>query len=268
MKKEENNLFLGCIADDFTGASDAASFLVKGGLKTVLINGIPEDNLIIDSNCSAIDIALKTRTQNKKEAVEDTKKAAQWLKDRGVKQLFIKYCSTFDSTREGNIGPIVDSILETYKAKYTILCPALPINKRTVKDGYLYVDGIPLNESSMKNHALAPMWESDIAKLMEPQGKYKSLKINYETFEKSKEEILAIINEFGKDKEHFYVIPDLIKEEDAKKIVETFGDLEVLTGGSGLMTELGYKYSSNLEEIQYVASKTKGNGLLKLYKVL
>jgi uncharacterized protein YgbK (DUF1537 family) len=257
-----SKLIFGCIADDFTGASDAASFLVKGGFKTVLINGVPGHDLNV-GDCDAVVIALKTRTQETKQAVEDSLQAVEWLKQKGIQQLFVKYCSTFDSTKHGNIGPIVDKVLEECDEKYTILCPALPVNKRTVKDGRLYVDGVPLDESHMKNHPLTPMWDSDIAKLMEPQGKYDCFKVNYEMMKKTKQEILYAIDEFGKGKQHFYVIPDFIQDEDAEKIVDVFGSLPVLTGGSGLMEEIGKKYhAKRLPETNPVLSGTDGPALV------
>ncbi|ADK82376.1 3-oxo-tetronate kinase [Sediminispirochaeta smaragdinae] len=240
-----NQLYIGCIADDFTGASDAASFLTQGGLKTLLLNGVPEDDRNIDDDFTAIVIALKTRTQEVKKAVYDTNKAFEWLRKRKAVQIFLKYCSTFDSTRHGNIGPIVDNVLNKTGSKYTILCPAVPINKRIVRNGCLYVDGVPLNESSMKHHPLTPMWDSDIANLMKPQGKYECLKLDQYLMKKPKEEILSLIHRFGSDKEHFYVIPDFVYDEDAKKIVDVFGDLVLLTGGSGLMTELAKRYSNS-----------------------
>ena len=124
-----DNLILGCVADDFTGASDAASFLMSKGLKTILFNGKPTGDI---PKCQAVVIALKSRTQETKSAVADTIEAFQWLKEHGAQHLYFKYCSTFDSTKEGNIGPVVDAMLETFDEKYTILCPALPVNKRTV----------------------------------------------------------------------------------------------------------------------------------------
>lgn len=156
--------------------------------------------------------------------------------------MYFKYCSTFDSTKEGNIVPVVDAMLETFGEKYTILCPALPVNKRTVENGILYVDGVPLSETHMKNHPLTPMWESEIAKLMDPQGKYQTLNVNTELLTKSKEEILTIVDEFGKDKEHFYIVPDYVNDENGTKIAEVFGDLTVLTGGSGILAPLALKY--------------------------
>jgi 3-dehydrotetronate 4-kinase len=237
-----SKIILGCVADDFSGASDAASFFVNEGIKTLLFNGIPKDDIKDSSEYIAVVIALKTRTQETSQAVLDTLEAIDWLKKNGANQLFIKYCSTFDSTKTGNIGPIIDSILEKYNIKYTILCPALPVNGRTVVNGHLYVNGVPLNETHMKDHPLTPMWDSDIVKLMEPQGKYPCLKVNYEMLEQSKEDIQKLIEDFGCDKEHFYVIPDYIEEKHSIKITDVFGNLQLLTGGSGLISQLSRKY--------------------------
>ncbi len=178
--------------------------------------------------------------------------AFTWLKEQGAQHLYFKYCSTFDSTKEGNIGPVVDAMLETFGEKYTILCPALPVNKRTVENGILYVDGVPLSETHMKNHPLTPMWESEIAKLMDPQGKYQTLNVNTELLAKSKEEILAVVDEFGKDKEHFYIVPDYVNDENGTKIAEVFGDLTVLTGGSGILAPLAAKYQQKDKEHFYI----------------
>lgn len=256
-----SNILIGCVADDFTGASDAASFLINKGLRTILFNGIPEGDV---PNCNAIVIALKSRTQNTKDAVNDSMKAFKWLKDMGVKHLYFKYCSTFDSTKEGNIGPVTDAVLENFEEKYTILCPALPVNKRTVKNGILYVDGVPLSETHMKNHPLTPMWESEIAKLMEPQGKYKTINLNEEMLKKSKSEILDIINDFGKDKEHFYVVPDYTTDEDGKKIADVFGDIGFLTGGSGILGPIAEKYKESISDSdnKILDTSTEGKGIV------
>ena len=165
----------GCIADDFTGASDAASFLVKGGMRVCLYNGIPDENLQDDAQ--AIVIALKSRTQPTAQAVEDSLAAARYLLAQGVQQIYFKYCSTFDSTPNGNIGPVADALMELVNAPCSILCPALPVNGRTVENGNLMVNGIPLHESHMKNHPLTPMWDCKIKNLMEPQSKYSCINV-------------------------------------------------------------------------------------------
>lgn len=170
-------LLLGCVADDFTGGSDAASHLAAGGLNTILCNGVPAPGFVPPEGCEAVVIALKSRTQETESAVADSMKAARWLAEQGAEQLYVKYCSTFDSRPCGNIGPIVDAILEAFNVPGTVLCPALPSNGRVVRDGILYVNGVPLAESPMKDHPLTPMWESRVAKLMEPQGKYACLEV-------------------------------------------------------------------------------------------
>jgi 3-dehydrotetronate 4-kinase len=219
---------LGCIADDFTGASDMASFLVKGGMKTVLYNEIPNDDKEEATDADAVVIALKTRTEDREKAVNLSLKAVKWLSEQKCQYFYIKYCSTFDSTRKGNIGPICDAVMEYLDVKYTLLCPALPVNGRTVSAGKLYVDRVPLEESSMRNHPLTPMWDSDISKLMKPQSNYPVYKIG-RNLESWKNEKIA---------DHYYLVPDYETEDDCKKIIGRFGNLKLLTGGSGLAVEL------------------------------
>lgn len=255
----KQDILIGCVADDFTGASDAASFLMSKGMKTILFNGKPDGEI---PPCQAVVIALKSRTQETKSAVADSMAAFTWLKEQGAQHLYFKYCSTFDSTKEGNIGPVVDAMLEAFGEKYTILCPALPVNKRTVENGILYVDGVPLSETHMKNHPLTPMWESEIAKLMDPQGKYQTLNVNTELLAKSKEEILAVVDEFGKDKEHFYIVPDYVNDENGTKIAEVFGDLTVLTGGSGILAPLAAKYQQAQTAKDSMENGVDGKGIV------
>ena len=226
---------LGCIADDFTGASDAASFLQKAGLQTILLNGVPEQGLGMNEY-DAIVIALKTRTEPAGEAVEHTMEAVKWLEQHGAAQYYLKYCSTFDSTKEGNIGPVLDAVLEYLEETYTVLCPSLPVNGRTVKDGHLYVNGVPLDESPMKDHPLTPMWDSRIKHLMEAQSKYKCIELNGEQLKE--DNIDAYLLKEKEGQKHFYVIPDYETEEDAKRIVSLFGNKKVLSGGSGILQYL------------------------------
>jgi uncharacterized protein YgbK (DUF1537 family) len=263
METGNRKILLGCVADDFSGASDAASFLVKSGMKTMLFNGTPgNDDRVRD--CSAAVIALKTRSEEPEKAVRETLNAFQWLMQNGAKQFYIKYCSTFDSTPRGNIGPTIDSVLEAYGIQYTVLCPSLPVNHRVVKDGKLIVDGVPLDQSHMKNHPLNPMWDSDLSKLMEPQGKYSCLKLDGKTLRKSVGEIQKFLDQFGKSHSHFYVIPDYETDEDGKRIADVFGNLKLLTGGSGLLEHLGKRFCSQEKTLpsQSFSSKTKGKGLI------
>lgn len=241
---------LGCIADDFTGAGDMASFLAKGGMRTILFNGVPQSDEPQET-ADALVIALKTRTQQTQAAVEVSLRALEYLRERGCTHFYIKYCSTFDSTPEGNIGPICDAAMEALKVRYTLLCPALPVNGRTVRDGKLYVNGVPLHKSPMKDHPLTPMWDCDLKKLMEPQSKYPVYRID-----------LAGEAERCTD-EHFYLVPDCENEADLKAIVDRFGGEILLTGGSGLAVELARRWMAGRE----VGTKTltcaaTGNALL------
>lgn len=206
----------GCIADNFTGASDVASFLVQGGLRTCLFNGIP--SAAPPAEAQALVVSLKTRTMARESAVRQSLHALEWLRAQGCGQFYIKYCSTFDSTPEGNIGPVCDAALEWADAKYTLLCPALPVNGRTVLNGELLVNGVPLAQSPMRNHPLTPMWDSSIARLMTPQSRYPCIRPG----------------EPAPQAEHYYVVPDCACEEDLRQIAAEYGNLPLLTGGSGL----------------------------------
>ena len=233
-------LFLGVVADDFTGASDAASFLVEAGVSTVMFNGVPEKLPELRDDTAAVVVAMKTRTIPAEEAVDEMLAAFRWLKEIGATQLYFKYCATFDSTAKGNIGPVADAVLDAWKLPCTILCPALPVNGRTVRDGKLYVNGIPLSESHMKNHPLTPMTESDVTKLIEMQSKYQAAKISVEEMiEAGAADGNCCGGAAGKVR---YLVPEFYEAGHGDLIAETFGDLPFLTGGSGLCGALGRRY--------------------------
>ncbi len=240
--KGVNLVRFGCIADDFTGGSDIASFFVKGGLSTVLYNGVPKVGEAPQAEVCVI--ALKTRTQDPKDAVKDSLEAISWLKEQGAQQFYIKYCSTFDSTLVGNIGPICDAVMKELEVPYTILCPALPVNGRTVKEGCLYVNGVPLHESPMKDHPLTPMWDCDLVRLMNAQSKFPSVKMSDSL---NKEEVDEFIERMKSKHSQFYIVPDYEKEEDAEKLAQLFGNLKIITGGSGLAYPLAKMSKKNAE---------------------
>lgn len=244
--KENTPLLLGCIADDFTGASDAASFLVNSGIPTILFNGIPEDAAVLQGNAAAV-IALKTRSIPADAAVRDTLAAALFLRQSNVRQLYLKYCSTFDSTRAGNIGPTTDALLEFCGAPYTLLCPSLPVNGRQVRGGHLYVDGAPLHEGHMKNHPLNPMWDSYIPTLMQEQGKYPGLVLGAAALAGPDAQIEAQIRTFSENYPHFYIIPDYETESQGARIIALFGKNPLLTGGSGLLAHLAAQYKTQYD---------------------
>lgn len=226
---------LGCIADDFTGASDAASFLQKAGLSVVLLNGVPELELSMEE-FDAVVIALKTRTEPVRDAVEHSMAAVKWMEACGVSQYYFKYCSTFDSTREGNIGPVLDAALDYFQESYSILCPGLPVNGRKVSNGHLYVNGVPLHESPMKDHPLTPMWDSRIKNLMEEQSQFPCFELDNAALKSAS--IDPLLREWKKKAPHFYIIPDYCNDEDAENICRLFRNCKILSGGSGILGHL------------------------------
>lgn len=225
---------IGCIADDFTGASDWASFFAEKGVKTVLYNGVPKTR---ECTADVAVIALKTRTADLEEALYDTGKGLEWLKVQGTEKYYVKYCSTFDCTKTGNIGPIVDFVMDELGEKATILCPALPVNGRTTKEGKLYVNGQELHKSSMKDHPLTPMWDCRIAELMKEQSRGTVLSLSSELYGDSGQAAAWIEMQENRN-ERVYFVPDFYDASHGARIMELFGHYRLLTGGSGLCTYL------------------------------
>ena len=258
------SLLLGCVADDFTGASDAASFLAESGMQTVLISGIPDEREVLPVHIQAVVIALKTRTMKKEQAVRESMTAFDWLHKRGAEILYFKYCSTFDSTREGNIGPVADALLDTYDVPFTIICPALPVNGRVIHDGKLLVNGIPLHLTHMKDHPLTPMRDSRIKELLEPQSRYQAFNLSIEQMKNHAGEVRRQADELSSEHGHFYFIPDLYEENHARLVVSLFSDLKVWTGGSGLMAALTEKLlaESGIETHADRRDRTTGDAIL------
>src|SRR5690554_7736413 len=168
------SIVLGAIADDFTGATDLANNLVRGGMRCVQMIGIPEGPLSPPEtaaleNADAIVVALKSRSTPASEAVASSLAALDWLQARSSRQIFFKYCSTFDSTDTGNIGPVSDALLEHLGGVMTVMVPALPVNGRTVYQGHLFVGDRLLNDSGMQYHPLTPMTDADLVRVLARQ---------------------------------------------------------------------------------------------------
>lgn len=159
---------LGVIADDFTGATDIASFLAAAGWRVTQVNGVPTQAL--STPADAVVVSLKTRSCPAQEAVSLSLQSACWLREQGCEQLYFKYCSTFDSTAQGNIGPVTDALLAETGQTMAVLCPALPVNGRTVVHGYLFVFDQLLSESSLRHHPVTPMTDANLLRLMDAQS--------------------------------------------------------------------------------------------------
>ncbi len=251
----ERKIKIGCIADDFTGAGDAASYLAAGGMKPLLVIW-PYSVRQIPSECDAVVVALKSRSESPEAAIDESLQAAEWLKMIGAEKLYFKYCSTFDSTPDGNIGPVSDAIMEKYNIGYTVLCPTMIPNGRVVRDGILYVHGVPLAESHMKHHPLNPMWDSSIKNLMETQSRYTCFSLSPEKYSES-----ALLSEYidtlSKGNRHFYLVPDFFEPEHGNKIAEIFGSLPFITGASELLFYLAGNsrtYAVDKKTDEYVSS--------------
>lgn len=244
----QDKLWFGCIADDFTGATDIASFLAGVGITTIMYNNIPV--AIPDPMPQAIVIATKVRSIEPAEAVSNVLLAVRFLQQAGASQIYYKYCSTFDSSPRGNIGPVSDALMGMLHEPYTILCPALPVNGRTVQDGRLSVCGVPLHESPMRNHPITPMWDDRIAELMREQSKYPVFPYSLAEMERGEEHLHEFVQEKHAQYEHFYLVPDYYESAHGQLIAKLFGQLRLMTGGSGLAGPLGEQYLKELERTQ------------------
>lgn len=162
------NIVLGAIADDFTGATDLANNLVRGGMRCLQVIGVPQETIDLQ-DVDAVVVALKSRSCPVDEAITDSLAALEWLHGQGARQLFFKYCSTFDSTDKGNIGPVADALLDRLDASQTVMVPAFPVNGRTVYQGHLFVGDRLLNDSGMQYHPLSPMQDADLVRVLSRQ---------------------------------------------------------------------------------------------------
>ena len=246
------SVILGCIADDFTGATDLASFLVASGMRTIQLTGLPDDHIALP-DADAVVIALKSRTQKTEDAVADSLAALKLLQSFGCHQFYFKYCSTFDSTEQGNIGPVADALLDAIGASFTVACPALPVNGRTVYNGYLFVNGRLLNESGMENHPLTPMTDSDLVRFLGKQTNGKVGLVDFSTVDTGADAISAAFTEL--EKKHRYAVVDALTDKDMLEISHACRHLKLVTGGSGLAPGLVDNY---MEKGLLVKSENSG----------
>lgn len=226
-------LLLGCIADDFTGATDLASTLVQGGMRTVQLLGLPAANTPVLADVDAVVVALKSRSIPAADAVAQSRAALAWLKAAGARQFFFKYCSTFDSTDEGNIGPVADALMDDLGAAITIANPAFPLNGRTVFFGHLFVGDRLLSESGMQNHPLNPMTDPDLVRVLGRQTPRPVGLIDYRTVRQGADAVGARLQALA-DAGTRHVVVDAISDEDLVTIGTACADLALITGGSGV----------------------------------
>ncbi|MDB6178205.1 four-carbon acid sugar kinase family protein [Paracoccus sp. Z330] len=232
-------LLIGGIADDFTGATDLASLMQRAGLRVAQLNGVPDGDGGIDlSTVDAVVIALKTRTIAPSKAVAQSLAAADWLDARGAEQVFFKYCSTFDSRPEGNIGPVSDALRVRLKTDFALICPAFPENGRTVYQGHLFVFDLLLSDSPMKDHPLTPMRQSSVVTLMQQQSAGRVGLVDLATVRAGAGAIAARI-ETLKAAGISYGVVDATAADDLVSIAHAARGHRLVTGGSALGMSLG-----------------------------
>jgi 3-dehydrotetronate 4-kinase len=223
-------LLLGCIADDFTGATDLANTLVKGGMTAVQVIGVPTGPL---PEADAVIIALKSRTAPVGDAVAQSLAACDALLAAGAKQIFWKYCSTFDSTDQGNIGPVADALLKRLGSGFALACPAFPTNGRTIYLGHLFVGNALLNESGMENHPLTPMTDANLVRVLGRQTDGAVGLVPFTTVEQgaaATRQAMMRLAEQGRR----YAIVDAVTDQHLLAIGEAAAQHALITGGSGV----------------------------------
>ena len=224
-------VLLGCIADDFTGGTDLAGMLVKAGMRTVQMIGVPQESL--GDDIDAVVVALKSRTAPVEEAIAESLAALRALQKAGCKQFYFKYCSTFDSTAKGNIGPVGEALLQALDSGFTIACPAFPANGRTIYKGHLFVGDLLLSDSGMRNHPLTPMTDASLVRHLQSQVKGKVGLTEHCTVLKGEAAIRARFKALQAEGCNFAVV-DALSNDDLMSIGLACSDMPLVTAGSGI----------------------------------
>jgi uncharacterized protein YgbK (DUF1537 family) len=244
---------LGCVADDFTGATDLANTLVKAGMRAVQLLGVPRAGLAVPQ-ADAVIVALKSRSNPAPEAVEMSLAALRWLQAAGVRQFYFKYCSTFDSTDRGNIGPVADALADALGVDFTVFNPAFPTNKRTVYKGYLFVGDELLSESGMRHHPLTPMTDPSLVRVLQRQTSHKVGLVPYATVAQGADAVRTAFAELRRAGVRHAVL-DSLSDEHLYTLGEACADLALVTGGSGMAMGLpaNFQRRGQLERGQHAS---------------
>ncbi len=231
---------LGVIADDFTGATDVASMLVRAGMRTVQVIGVPQGPA---PAADAIVIALKSRTIAASDAVAQSLQALHWLQVAGARQFYFKYCSTFDSTAAGNIGPVADALLDALGSNFAIACPAFPENGRTIFRGHLFVGDTLLSDSGMRNHPLTPMTDANLVRVLQSQTASPVGLLRYDDIARGVPHISSRIAALRADGVRL-AVADAISNNDLRTLAQACADLPLITAGSGVALGLPDVYAA------------------------
>jgi 3-dehydrotetronate 4-kinase len=225
-------LLLGAIADDFTGATDLCNTLVRRGMRTVQLIDVPAEGWAAP-DAEAVVVALKSRTIPAPEAIDKSLAALAWLQHAGARQILFKYCSTFDSTDAGNIGPVAEALIEALDTDFTLFCPAFPEAGRTIYKGYLFVGDVLLSESGMRDHPLTPMRDPSLVRVLQRQCQGKVGLVPEAAVAQGAgavRDAFAALHQAG----FRHAIVDAIEDRDLEAIGEAAADFKFITGGSGI----------------------------------
>ncbi|MEM8672132.1 MAG: 3-oxo-tetronate kinase [Planctomycetota bacterium] len=231
MSVQRKSIFLGCIADDVTGATDIASNLVQAGMRTVQVFGVPTSQDLDGIEADAVVVALKSRSIDPATAVSMSLQSLASLKQAGTQRFFFKYCSTFDSTPTGNIGPVAEALMKELEISQTVFCPAFPANGRTVYQGHLFVNGQLLSESGMEDHPLNPMTDANLVRVLQCQTTKKVGLVDWNDIRRGN---VRSVMESLSDDDVSMVITDACDDDHLQSLAQQMTDLEFLTGGSGI----------------------------------
>ncbi len=249
-------LLLGCIADDFTGATDLANNLVRAGMRVVQTIGVP--NAPLSAEVDAVVVALKSRTIAPQDAVDQSLQALQWLQGQGAEQIYFKYCSTFDSTAQGNIGPVTEALMQALQTDFTIATPAFPDNGRTVFKGYLFVGDVLLNESGMQHHPLTPMVDANLVRVMQAQCKSKVGLLSHKTIAQGATAIQEDIANLKQQGVRIAIV-DAVSNDDLMRLGPALKGMPLLTAGSGVA--IGLPQNFGLTPTPQASVLPKASGL-------
>jgi len=225
-------LKLGCIADDYTGASDLANTLTRAGLRTVQTIGVPADDLALP-DVDAVVVSLKSRSIAAGLAVSRSRSAEKWLRGRGAKHVLFKVCSTFDSTDNGNIGPVMDALRADAGETIVLVTPAFPETGRTVYQGTLFVGAVPLNESPLKDHPLNPMHDSNLVRVLARQSQTKVALVDLATVARGPDAVRARLADLSRNSAGAAII-DAVFDRDLETIGTVALEHRLSVGASGI----------------------------------
>lgn len=248
-------VLLGCIADDFTGATDLANTLVRGGMRVVQTIGVPQRPP--SENIDAVVVALKSRTIEPEQAVAQSLHALRWLRAAGARQIVFKICSTFDSTPRGNIGPVTEALMDELGCDLAIATPAFPDNGRTVFRGHLFVGDQLLSDSSMRDHPLTPMTDSNLVRVLQAQCRRRVGLIDYRCVARGADSIRARMASLREEGFGLAVL-DAVSNDDLMRAGPALRGAPLLTSGSGLAIALPANFGIAASEQAAVLPRASG----------